>query len=375
MKMGRRRLKQQKMNADVTLEPQQQENTDETPLSQYLREMKRHPRITPSRELVLGKRIKNGQEMVANLVMGCSSESPGMVELKEMTATWLKKRESSKIGNGEFIADAEKGVRQMARRHCEDRELAALSRRLSRMVEKIKAGVEELVTANLRLVVVVAKAYFNRGLSMDDLIQEGNIGLIKAAWKFDYSLGHRFSTYSVWWIRQSISRAIYDKAHMIRLPIHFQELKSKLRKAYIELAKEPGQDPDPAEISESVGLNPEQVFWLINLTQEPYSLEGFGVDGETGLADILISDEGPGAFEKVTYQELCNTMRGMLDNFPGREAVILKRRFGFDDDEEWTLDQVGKILSLSRERIRQIEKQALARMRLPENLETLQEFI
>jgi RNA polymerase primary sigma factor len=364
------------MDSDLTLKPQNQETTnDDTPLSQYLKEMKRHPRIPPSRELVLGKRIKHGQEIVANLVLNCPSESPGVVDLKEMASIWLKKRDNSRIGNGEFVTDAEKKARQLARQHREDRDLESLSRRLSRIVEKVKAGVEELVTANLRLVVVVAKAYYNRGLSMDDLIQEGNIGLIKAAWKFDFLLGHRFSTYSVWWIRQSISRAIYDKSHMIRLPIHFQELKSKLRKAYIELAGEPGQDPDPCEISELAGLSPEQVFWLINLTQEPYSLEGFGVDGETGLADILISDDGPCVFEKVTYRELCETMRSMLDTFPGREAVILKRRFGFDDDEEWTLDQVGKELSLSRERIRQIEKQALARMRLPEYIETLLEFI
>jgi RNA polymerase primary sigma factor len=371
-------MKQQTMETEHATYPQQYEtynNEDDTPLSQYLKEMKRHPRISPARELVLGRRIKNGQEMVAKLVLDCPSQAAGIRDLKESASNWMKKREISKIGNGELIDYAEKEARKLSRQQPEDRSLKLLSRRLSRMVAKIKAGVEELVTANLRLVVVVAKAYYNRGLSMDDLIQEGNIGLIKAAWKFDYSLGHRFSTYSVWWIRQSISRAIYDKSHMIRLPIHFQELKSKLRKAYIELSKDPGQEPDPAEISASVGLNPEQVFWLINLTQEPYSLEGFGVDGETGLADILISDDGPCAFEKVTYQELCNTLRNMLDNFPGREAVILKRRFGFDDDEEWTLDQVGKILSLSRERIRQIEKQALARMRLPENLETLQEFI
>ena len=270
--MGRRRANQKKMESDVTLVPRQKETQeDETPLSQYLKEMKRHPRITPSRELVLGKRIKNGQEMVANLVMSCPSKAAGVKDLQNEAAVWLKKRESSKIGNGEFIAYADKETRVLARRHPEDKNLQSLGRKINRMVNRIKDGVEELVTANLRLVVVVAKAYYNRGLSMDDLIQEGNIGLIKAAWKFDFSLGHRFSTYSVWWIRQSISRAIYDKAHMIRLPIHFQELKSKLRKAYIELAKEPGQDPDPNEISESVGLSPEQVFWLINLTQEPYS--------------------------------------------------------------------------------------------------------
>lgn len=346
--------------------------TDGDTLSAYLAEMRRHPRITPERELILGKRIRKGQEVMIALVLKCRVPLRDVTKLKADILDWLDKKRHPKLSEVEAMAMIRQRVAAAAQKHPKRKELAVLNRRLTRIEIKVKEAMNELVTANLRLVINFAKRYANRGMSMADLIQEGNLGLIKAAGKYNYNTGFRFSTYAIWWIRQSISRAIYDQARTIRLPVHFIEVRNSFFRVYHELMTEYHREPTPSEIAEAMGVSVDKVISILLLIQEPISLEASSGDDDTSLSDSLAYEDVVSPFETATLHELRHLVRMVLARLPSREESVIRQRFGIDSDDQRTLEEVRGLFNISRERVRQIEKRALDRLRHPKNIHLLQ---
>jgi len=348
---------------------------NENTMIAYLNEMKHYKRITPERELILGKRIKKGQEMMVALTLKCSVKFREMQDLKHEVITWLEKRKRPNLTENEAMSLIVRSVADMAAQHPRSRILDDLYRRIKRIDQKVREAKEELITANLRLVINIAKKYINRALPFSDLIQEGNVGLIKAASKYDYSTGNRFSTYASWWIKQSITRAIYDKSRTIRLPVHFVEARNKFFKTYYELFAELQREPSPSEIAEAMEVSLDKVHMIIQLIPEPVSLETPLADEESFLGDYIVSDEDKSPFEKISFDEINKVVKENLASLSPKEERVMKFRFGIDEDEACSLEGVGRKFNISRERVRQIEKKALERLRHPTRAEQLHSLL
>jgi RNA polymerase primary sigma factor len=332
----------------------------------YLSELKGHTRIAPARELVLGKRIKRGQETMVRLVFDTPIRLQGIVDLKEDVTVWLEKRSRPNLSETEAMLMMKSRTRELSSAYPDNDRLAELARRLTRIESRVRAAMDELVTANLRLVIKVAKDYISKGLTLEDLIQEGNLGLIKAAGKYNYEAGNRFSTYAIWWIKQSIMRAVYDKARTIRLPVHLIETRNAYYRAYNNQAKRLNRDPRPAEVAEAMGVSVDKVTLLTQLLKDPVYLDDpMGGDGMS-VVETLEADNEIEPLESTNFMQLKSTLQRVLDELPAREASVLKRRFGLENDVIHTLEEVGREFNISRERVRQIENQALARLREPE---------
>jgi RNA polymerase primary sigma factor len=296
-------------------------------ISLYLKEIGRIPLLTAEQEVSLAKRMEAGRHA---------------------------KRRLSK----------EKGLREEEKQS------------LRAVVKDGSAAQEHLVQANSRLVVSVAKKYVGRGVPFLDLIQEGNIGLIRAVKKFDYRRGYKFSTYATWWIRQAVTRAIADQGRTIRVPVHMYEQINRLARVSRQLVQELGRDPTVEEIAEELGVSPKKVEQTIKVSQRPLSLEmPVGEEDDSFLGDFIEDGEAPSPTDQASQQLLRDQIEDIFVSLTPREVRILQLRFGLVDGYSYTLEEVGKKFGVTRERIRQIEAQALGRLRHPSRSRKLRDFL
>ncbi len=265
-------------------------------------------------------------------------------------------------GDGERLGLDDETIRDMARR-IEDAE------------DNAKQAKDELVKANLRLVVSIAKKYANRGLTLLDLIQEGNIGLMKSADRYESGKGTKFSTYSTWWIRQRITRAILDQARTIRLPVHLIEESTRISRIYAKFMREKGREPAPEEVARLMGLSVVRVNEILRAIQEPVSLETPILSEEKELKDVIIDEKSMSPFRILENSEASNSIEQVLSSLSEREEKIIRMRFGIGVGSEHTLEEVGKFFHLTRERIRQIEIKALKKLRHPARSKVLREYV
>jgi len=298
------------------------------PVRMYLKEIGKVPLLTAEEEVKLAKRIEAGEKAAARL-----------------------EREEDKLPRDE-------------------------ARKLRRVEREGMTAKKKLVEANLRLVVSIAKRYVGRGMLFLDLIQEGNLGLIRAVEKFDYRKGYKFSTYATWWIRQAITRAIADQARTIRIPVHMVETINKLIRIQRQLLQELGREPTPEEIAEEMGLTPEKVREILKISQEPVSLETpIGEEEDSQLGDFIEDQEAEVPSDAASFSLLQEQLQEVLDTLSERERKVIELRFGLIDGHPRTLEEVGRVFGVTRERIRQIESKTLSKLRHPNRSAKLRDYL
>ncbi len=256
------------------------------------------------------------------------------------------------------------------------KDLKEINRRMSTGEAKARRAKREMTEANLRLVISIAKKYTNRGLQFLDLIQEGNIGLMKAVDKFEYRRGYKFSTYATWWIRQAITRSIADQARTIRIPVHMIETINKMNRISRQILQETGQEPEPALLAQKMEMPEEKIRKILKISKEPISMETpIGDDEDSHLGDFIEDSATMAPSDAAVYASLRDVTKDILDSLTPREAKVLRMRFGIEMNTDHTLEEVGKQFDVTRERIRQIEAKALRKLRHPSRSERLRSFL
>lgn len=340
----------------------------------YLREMGQFDLLTPDEEEKYSKAIRQGFNAIISAIRTEEVELNILASLVERIALW-EKRDPTLKPKKQHLNYMTKSIEACCEVNPEIENLRDLNFRLKMYTRSIELAKDAMIKANLRLVVSIAKRYMHQGLTLADLIQEGNLGLMRAVFRFDYTKGNKFSTYASWWIRQAITRAILDKTRTIRLPVHFLELRSQFFKAFYSLLKELGREPTPIEISEKTGLPMDKILAILEASREPISLETPVGDDDSTLGDFLENQESVSPYEAVKNQELAERVTGILSTLSPREEKIIRLRFGIGENAEYTLEEIGKRFNVSRERIRQIEKKALNRLRHSSRREKLKHFL
>lgn len=340
----------------------------------YLREMGRFDLLTPEEEAKYSKTIRQGFEAIITAIREDDSGVREIQLLRERIDLW-EKRDPTLKPKKQQLNFMRYNVISTSKKYPDIRCLFELQAKLEAYSRSIEVAKDTMIRANLRLVVSIAKRYMHQGLTLADLIQEGNLGLMRAVFRFDYTKGNKFSTYASWWIRQAITRAILDKTRTIRLPVHFLELRSQFFKAFYALFKELGREPTPLEISKATSLPMDKILSILEASREPISLETPVGDDDSTLGDFLENQESQSPYDAVQTRELSGRVNDILETLSEREEKIIRLRFGIGEKAEYTLEEIGKLFNVSRERIRQIEKKALNRLRHSSRREKLKFFI
>jgi RNA polymerase primary sigma factor len=341
----------------------------------YFREMLRYSILSPEEERTLGRIIKEGQEAILTLVSLVDSELEEVLYLQKKIQGWFQTPEKSAQAKEKLFKVIHQKLFQAQRHHPEAQEIKDLAANINATESEVNQARDQMIKANLRLVVSIAKKYLHRGLNFSDLIQEGNLGLMKAVTRYDYTTGYRLSTFASWWIRQTITRAIYDKTRTIRIPVHLQEIRNRCYRAFYDLLKELGREPILKEISERSGVAEDKILMVTNLADELISLETPVGDEGDRLGDFIRNDKAVSPYEAILESQLGEKTDSILTTLTQREERIMKMRFGIGEEVEHTLEEIGRTFKVSRERIRQIEKKALKRLKHPTRKAALEDFL
>jgi RNA polymerase sigma factor (sigma-70 family) len=337
----------------------------------YLREMGATPLIDENQEVELARELQEAREGLAKLALrlpaGCRSYC------LESDVDGPKRGREWPLDDMEtFYAN----LLRYGRENKKETKSAAMIARAKQYKKHVNHARDALILANLRLVVHIAKKYLNHGISFMDLIQEGNIGLMKAVEKFEYERGNKFSTYAYWWIKQAIERAIADKARVIRIPVHVNEKIKKISRISKELAETLGRKPTPAEIARKLRMPVAKVEEILGVVPEPQALEDMSSDDDSpGLLRFIADPNAPSPLERTVDRELREKVEGTLKVLTAREEEIIRLRFGIGREMPYTLEEIGRVMGLSRERVRQIEATALKKIQAAEESRDLREFL
>lgn len=348
---------------------------DEDHITCYLKEVSTYPLLTQEREMELAQTIRRGQDLLVEMAEQHAGDEKIIAELHQKVQKLLSHEKSFPGVRDKILKVIMRTVERAAQDCPENPLFQELVNQARQAMESIDAAKKEMVRANLRLVLSVAKRYRGRGMSFDDLIQEGNLGLLKAVGRYDHTKGNRFSTYATWWVRQSIIRGIYDKTRTIRLPVHFIELKNLFFKVFYELLKELGREPTAREIAERANLPLDKVQMVLTLAAQPISLETPIGEDEQRLGDFIEDESAASPLDECSDRQLAEVARSLLSTLQPREEKILRLRFGLDGQPAETLEKIGKTFNVSKERIRQIEKKALRKLRNPNRQASLRTFM
>jgi RNA polymerase primary sigma factor len=337
------------------------------PVRLYLQEIGRVALLTAEQEVDLARKIAEAN-LASEILLGEEAQRDLSADKERPPAERMSQEERE---NREALV--EQGAEAM-RRLSPDRSLSR--EELNQVLRKGDEARQHLTEANLRLVVSVAKRYIGRGMSLLDLIQEGNVGLLRAVEKFDYTKGYKFSTYSTWWIRQAITRALADQARTIRIPVHMVEMINRLSRTSRQLQQELGRDPTPKELAEEVDLPLDKVLSILKTSMEPVSLEmPVGQEEDSHLGDFIEDEKIREPSDEASRKLLREQLNQVLDSLSEREREVLSMRFGLSDGHSHTLEEVGQAFGVTRERIRQIEVKALRKLRHPTRSKKLRDYL
>jgi RNA polymerase primary sigma factor len=336
----------------------------------YLREMGATQLIDEKQEVGLARELQEAREQIARQALKLPVQARAYVLEGDLEGP-KRGREWPLDGLDEFCAKLKTYAREQ-----KTPKVRAIAREVAAQRRHVDHARDALILANLRLVVHIAKKYLNHGISFMDLIQEGNIGLMKAVEKFEYERGNKFSTYAYWWIKQAIERAIADKARVIRIPVHVNEKIKKISRVSRELAETLGRKPTPPEIAKKLRMPVAKVEEILGVVQDPQALEDFGSDEESpGLLRFVADPNAPSPLEKTVDRELREKIEATLQVLNPREHEIIRLRFGIGREMPYTLEEIGRVMGLSRERVRQIEATALKKIQSAQESRSLREFL
>jgi RNA polymerase primary sigma factor len=325
--------------------------------------------------------------IMKHCVMGAGMPKTTFIKIfpgNETSKSWFEEQKAAGLPHSSKMADIELDVERCIYKlnmleeetYLNVHGIKDINRRMSIGEAKARRAKKEMVEANLRLVISIAKKYTNRGLQFLDLIQEGNIGLMKAVDKFEYRRGYKFSTYATWWIRQAITRSIADQARTIRIPVHMIETINKLNRISRQMLQEMGREPTPEELAERMIMPEDKIRKVLKIAKEPISMETpIGDDEDSHLGDFIEDGSGELPVDSATSENLKDATHEVLAGLTAREAKVLRMRFGIDMNTDHTLEEVGKQFDVTRERIRQIEAKALRKLRHPSRSEQLKSFL
>ena len=332
-------------------------------VSSYFKEMRDINLLNFEEEQALGRCIKECQADLFKLCLMNKINYVPLRALQKRLRQWRNRKKTSSEPIELILKEMKKTVQDIQELDHPDPDLVSFVEEYYRLEEKLNSAMGEMVRANLRLAVSIAKRYARRGVSLPDLIQEGNLGLLKAAARYDYTTGYRFSTYASWWIHQTISRALSDQGRTIRVPVHFLEARKSFYRTYFSLVNEFGREPTLMELAERSGLSVEKIFSITQIGRETVSLDTPISDDGDLLRDLIENVDSVSPLDAAQDNELLNLTQIALETLDPRERIILRMRFGLGNESASTLEKVGQVLNISRERVRQLEKRALKRLR------------